>query len=82
MEKPQSSQILKFGQPAVYRIAVQAQVDQCTATEISDALIESGDSHATTLLVRVMDQAGLTGAIETLHGFHLPILSIELVTDK
>jgi hypothetical protein len=29
-----------------------------------------------------MDQAGLSGVLEALHGFHLPIVSVQLVNEE
>ena len=79
MDESQSPHLLEFGKPAVYRIAVQGQLDQRVVTDIADADIEAGDRHTTRLLVRVMDQAGLSGLLDALHGFHLPILSVQLI---
>ena len=70
---------LGFGKPAVYRIAVQGQLDRRTAADIADARIEANDTHTTTLRVRVLDQAGLTGVLDALHGLHLPILAVQFV---
>ena len=76
MEESQRSYLLRFGESALYRIVVQGQLDQHTITGIVDARIEAGDPQTTRLLVRVMDQAGLSGVLEALHGFHLPIVSV------
>jgi len=79
LDESQSPHLLEFGKPAVYRIAVQGQLDQCVVTDIADARIEAGDPHTTRLLVRVLDQAGLSGVLDALHGLHLPLLSVHLV---
>ena len=82
MDRSYQSRLLGFGKPAVYRIAVQGQLDRHTATDIADARIEAGNPHTTRLLVRVMDQAGLSGVLDALHGLHLPILSVQLVNHE
>jgi len=82
LDESQLSYLTGFGQPAVYRIVVQGQLDRHTVTDLADARIEAGDRHTTTLLVRVMDQAGLTGILDALHGLHLSILLVQLVNDE
>lgn len=72
MDESQSPHLLEFGKPAVYRIAVQGQLDQCVVTDIADARIEAGDPHTTRLLVRVLDQAGLSGVWTLFTGYICP----------
>jgi len=70
---------LGFGEPAVYRIAVGGHLDERTAEDIGDARIEARSPGTTGLLLRVRDQAGLSGALDALYGLHLVVLSIELL---
>jgi hypothetical protein len=74
---------LGFGEPATYRIVVQGRLERRhTAIHLIDAHSEQLNTATTTLIVQVMDQAGLSGKLDTLYGLHLPILSVELVSDK
>ncbi len=70
---------LGFGEAAAYRIVLQGRLEQRTAAYIGDASIEKQDGGTTTLIVKVMDQAGLSGALDALYGLHLPLLSVELI---
>lgn len=71
--------LLGFGKPASYRIVVQAHLDERSVTHIGDARVEASNPQVTQLLVRVMDQAGLSGVLDALYGLHLPILSVQLI---
>jgi len=74
--------VLRFGEPALYRIVVPGQLDERNVRHIGDARVEMRNSQSTTLVVLVMDQAGLSGVLNGLYGLHMPILSIEYVSDK
>jgi hypothetical protein len=73
---------LGIGEPASYRILVQGHLDERTVTHMGDARVEAGNPQVTQLLVRILDQAGLSGVLDTLYGLHLPILSVQLVSDE
>jgi len=81
VEEPHQPCLLGFGEPAFYRIAVQGQLDERTVTHIGDARVETRSPQLTKLLVRVMDQAGLSGVLDTLHALHLPILLVQFVNN-
>ncbi len=55
-------------------------LDERTAEDVGDAQAEARNSEATLLLLRVRDQAGLSGAPDALYGLHLAILSVELLS--
>ena len=82
MDQSKLHHLLGFGTPATYRIVVGGQLDQRAVTDIADARIEAGDRRTTRMLVRVMDQAGLSGLLDALYGFHLPILLVQLINDE
>ena len=82
MDQSDYFQGLGFGEPAVYRIAVGGHLDERTAEDIGDARIEARNPSTTRLLLRVRDQAGLSGALDALHGLHLVILSVELLSRR
>ena len=69
-----------FGEPALYRIAVGGHLDERAAEDIGDAQVEARGPDVTRLLLRVRDQAGLSGALDALYGLHLAILSVELLS--
>ncbi len=50
------------------------------AEDLGDARIEARSPGTTGLLLRVRDQAGLSGALDALYGLHLVVLSVELLT--
>lgn len=80
MDQSDPFHVLGFGEPALYRIAVGGHLDARTAENIGDARIEARSSGATRLLLRVRDQAGLSGTLDALYGLHLVVLSVELVS--
>ena len=82
MDESHQPGLLGFGKPASYRIVVQGHLDERTVTRMGDARVEARNPQVTQLLVRVMDQAGLSGMLDTLYGLHLPILSVQLVSDE
>ena len=74
---------IEFGVAAVYRIVVQGVL----ARDWSDRLggltittVERGERAKHTVLEgRILEQAQLSGVLDTLYGLHLPIVSVEEV---
>ncbi len=69
--------------PAIYCIRVQGHLDESMSDQISGMQITevSGDSgKAETILVgRLVDQAALSGVLNSLYELHLPVLSADCV---
>ena len=70
-----------FDSPATYRIGVQGRIptkwcDRMEGMTITERAPEA-ESHVTTLLGELSDQAALAGVLNTLYELHLPVLSVE-----
>jgi hypothetical protein len=75
-----------FGGPATYRIVVQGALSESWSGRLADLAItttprEGGAPH-TTLVGPLLDQAQLSGVLDTLHGLHLSILKVEKLEDE
>jgi hypothetical protein len=75
-----------FGGPATYRIVVQGALSESWSGRLADLAItttsrEGGAPH-TTLVGPLLDQAQLSGVLDTLHGLHLSILKVERLEDE
>jgi hypothetical protein len=71
----------KLWTEATYRIKVQGYLDESRSEFLAGMTITTasqGDQGVVTILVgRLRDQAELSGVLNTLYEFHLPILSVE-----
>ena len=76
---------LKTWAPATYRIRVEGALDENLSDRLGGMRITSrkraDQSTVTTLTGRVTDQAELTGVLNSLHELHLPILSVNILTE-
>jgi hypothetical protein len=76
---------LKLWTPATYRIKVQGYLDESRSDFLGGMTITTareGDQEVvTTLAGRLIDQAELSGVLNTLYELHLPILSVECLGD-
>ena len=67
----------------VYRIVVQGVMDDSMSDELSGldvSVWRSEDEPPVTVLTgRLMDQAALSGVMNTLYNMHYPVLSVELL---
>lgn len=77
---------LKLGEAATYRIEVQGRLDENWSGRLGGMRIalssEADRSSVTTLSGRVRDQAALMGVLNSLYELHLPILSVDIVSDE
>ena len=64
---------LKLWTPATYRIEVEGDLDESLSERLGGMRITVG---------RVRDQAELTGVMNSLYELHLPILSVQNLTEK
>ncbi len=77
---------IEFGGPASYRIVIQGVLgeewsDRLAGLAITTLEREDGEPH-TTLTGPIRDQAELNGVLETIYGFHLPILKVDKLEDE
>ena len=76
---------LKLWTPATYRIEVEGVLDETWADSLAGMRISSrkraDQSTVTTLTGRLKDQAELSGVLNGLYELHLPILSVEILSE-
>jgi hypothetical protein len=76
---------IEFGGPATYRIIVQGKLDEAISDRLGGMGIVSpgpeDDPPLTILLGELLDQAALSGVLNTLYEMHMPILAVEKVND-
>lgn len=77
---------LKLGTPATYRIRVQGHIDSNWSDRFG-GMILTRETTAQRLKVTILqghlaDQAALSGVLNTLYDFHLPLLSVENLDEK
>ena len=76
---------LKLDTPATYRIRVKGFLDSSWSDRLSGLAIsrssQEEEPKVTTLYGRLADQAALAGVLSALYGLHLPILSVECLSD-
>lgn len=84
MTKPTPNPFL-FDNPAIYQICVQGVIASGWADRLEGmALSVSHPVDAppvTTLVGELVDQAALTGVLNTLYNMHLPVLSVIRMAD-
>ena len=75
----------KLWTEATYRIKVQGYLDESRSDFLSGMTIttssQGDEGMMTTLVGRLRDQAELSGVLNTLYEFHLPILSVECLRE-
>lgn len=76
---------LKLDTPATYRIRVKGYLDSSWSDRLSGLTISQSSQEdvpeVTTLYGQLLDQAALAGVLSALYGLHLPILSVEFLSD-
>ena len=85
VEKTKTKEITKglltMHGPAVYRIHVRGRVDPKQSDRLAGMQLTeicgSNGTPETILVGRLLDQAALSGLLETLHEMHLPVLSAD-----
>ena len=85
MADEKKEKYLKLWTPATYRIEVEGHLDESWSDRLGGMRISirrrDDQTTVSTLIGRVQDQAELTGVINSLYELHLPILSVENLTD-
>jgi hypothetical protein len=74
-----------FDSPADYQISVQGRIDptwsdRLEGMTIRQTAVDAG-TPVTTLQGELQDQAALAGVLNTLYELHLPVLSVECLTN-
>ena len=69
--------------PAMYRIRVRGQLDSSWSERLGGMTVTTTggrDTAETTMLEgQLLDQAALTGVLNTLYDLHFPLLSVECI---
>jgi hypothetical protein len=77
---------LKLWASATYHIEVEGVVSEYWSTHFGDMRISTRtrkDNSIVTILVgRVKDQAELSGLLNSLYDYHLPLLSVDLLPEN
>ena len=83
MENKQPDKWPTMGGPATYRIRIRGYLDARWSDRIGGMEITQShgpDGEAESVLVgRLLDQAALSGVLNTLYDLHLPLVSVEFV---
>ena len=86
MPQSRSGKGLKLETPATYRIRVQGRLDETWADRLSGMAITSTTTKeklpVTLLVGHLIDQAALSGVLNTLYELHLPLLSVENLDER
>jgi hypothetical protein len=76
---------MKLWTPATYRITVEGHVDETWSDRLGGMRIttrtRADKTTVTTLVGPMRDQAQLSGVLNTLYELHLPILSVENLSE-
>ena len=77
---------MRLDTQATYRIRVQGAIDNSWSDRLGGMSITNeatADQQGVTILVgSLTDQAALTGVLNTLYDYHLPLLSVENLDEK
>ena len=86
MASKNNGEHLKLWTPATYCIKVAGHLDESWSDCLGGMRItmrrRTDQAAVTTLVGRMRDQAELMGVINSLYELHLPILSVEKLTEK
>jgi hypothetical protein len=86
MPRSRSWEGLKLETPSTYRIRVQGRLDETWADRLGGMAITSTTTKeklpVTRLVGPLIDQAALSGVLNTLYELHLPLLSVENLDEK
>ena len=77
---------LKLWMPATYRIRAQGELDDSRSNFLAGMSIttsfQEDEGVVATLVGRLKDQAELFGVLNTVYEMHLPLLSVEILSDE
>jgi phage protein U len=85
-EKNERKAALQFSGTASYRIVIQGKLDEHWAGKFGSMTICVQDVNRVNMQSilegEIADQAQLSGILNTLYEMHLPIISLELISNK
>ena len=70
-----------FDKSGEYRIRVQGSLDESWSDRLGGMRITKSSNQVTSLVGVIIDQAALTGVLNTLYELHLTLLSVEHLDD-
>ena len=77
---------LKVWMPATYRIRAQGELNESKSSFLAGMSITTSSQEdggvVATLVGRIKDQAELSGVLNTLYEMHLPLLSVEILSEE
>lgn len=77
---------LTFDSPACYKIRVKGRIKQNWTNRLEGMTIDVDTAEAgasiCTLIGELLDQAALAGVLNTLYTLHLPVVSVEYMTEQ
>ena len=79
MPRMPKSEGLSIGTAAIYRIVVQGFLDKDYADYLAGMRISQGVQGQTVLIGQVKDQSALSGVLNALLDFHLPLVLVEFL---
>lgn len=86
MSNSRSLKDLKLWTPATYRIKIKGYLEESWSDLLAGMKVTTssqGDEEVfATLVGRLKDQAELSGVLNTLYELHLPLLSVEILSDE
>ena len=86
MSKATNNKNLTFETPAIYRIRVKGHIDESLSDQLGGMIITrafTADKQPLTILVgRLRDQAALSGVLNELYELHLPLLTVESLSQQ
>ena len=86
MSNSRSLKDLKLWTPATYRIKIKGYLEESWSDLLAGMKVTTssqGDEEVfATLVGRLKDQAELSGVLNTLYELHLPLLSVEILSDQ
>lgn len=73
---------LEFTKPAKYKIVVMGKVSLAVLDSLYGLQPENDGNDISTALIGVIpDQSALSGILNTLYNYHIPVISVNLVSD-
>jgi hypothetical protein len=86
MKHEETSSNVTMHNPAIYRIRIRGRLDarksdQLSGMQITEVSGENGKME-TILVGRLVDQAALSGVMNSLYELHLPVLSAECLDSE
>ena len=75
-----------FSKPAVYKIVVQAELDESWSERLGGLEIKierlNGKKTVSVLVGQINDQSALSGVMNMLYEFHIPIISVNMLSEE